>query len=401
MYELPTRVIHDGEPPAGDGGVTPPLVPATLFELDSTKGVAFSIHDQADDGQYVYSRWSNPTVRRLERKVASLEEGEDAVAFASGMAAITGLLLHVLDPGDHLVAPHVCYAGVAEFIHDALPKRDVDVTLVDTSDTDAVAEAVREETRLVYVETPSNPTLQVTDIEAVAGIARGAGAALAVDSTIATPVATRPLALGADFVVHSMTKYLNGHGDATGGIVVGAREAMGRLRADAAVHLGATLSPFNAWLILRGLRSLWLRVRAHSAGAGRVAEHLEAHPAVAAVHYPGLASHPAHELARRQMAAFSGLLSFRLRDGGEEWARTLSSSLDLIAYAVSLGEQRSLIFHIPTADILRSSFHLEGSLVDRYRALAGDGLFRISVGVEDPGDLCADLDRALEVAPTS
>lgn len=399
MTELSTRLVHEGDdPPEPDGAAVPHLVPASIFELDSADPVAFSIHDQSGDERFVYSRWSNPTVRRLERKMAGLEGGEDAVAFASGMAAVTGLLLHLLEPGDHLVISDICYAGVAEFSYETLPKFGVEVSRVDTSDPADVTAALRDETRLVYIETPANPTLRITDLCAVAQRARDADALLAVDSTIATPVATRPLALGADFVIHSLTKYLNGHGDATGGIVIGASSAVARLRKDVGVHLGATLSPFNAWLILRGLRSLAIRMKAHSEGAGRVAEFLEGHPAVAGVNYPGLPSSPMYEVARRQMDIFGGLLSFRLRGGSAHWAEILSSELRLFAYAVSLGEQRSLIFYIPTEDILRSSFRLEGRAAERYRSVAGDGLFRVSVGIEDPDDLCADLSRALELA---
>lgn len=396
MNSFATHIVQDAALKEADNAAVPHLVPAAMFELDSADDVSFSIHGQsADEQNYVYSRWANPTVRRLERRLARLEDGGDAVAFASGMAAITGLMLHLLEPGHHVVVPEICYAGVAEFVHVTLPRQGVEVTAADTSNLEAVEGALRPHTRLVYVETPSNPTLQLTDIRAVADLAHEVGAHLAVDSTIATPAATRPLKLGADFVIHSLTKYLNGHGDALGGIVVGMQQDMDGLRTDAAVHLGATLSPFNAWLILRGLRSLWIRMQAHSSGASQVAEFLENHPAVARVNYPGLRSHPGHELAREQMDLFGGLLSFRLHENSAAWARSLTTQLRLFSYAVSLGELRSLIYYIPTAEILTTSFRLTRDAADRYRAMAGDGLFRVSVGIEDPADLCEDLERAL------
>jgi cystathionine gamma-synthase/methionine-gamma-lyase len=399
MDSLSTRIVHESSSTEPDHAVVPPLVPAAMFELDSSDEVPFSIHGQsADEERYVYSRWANPTVRRLERRIASLEEGEDALAFASGMAAVTGLILHLVEPGDHLVVPEICYAGVAEFVREGLRGLDVQVTAADTSDSEAIEDALRPETRLVYVETPANPTLQLTDIRAVADLVHQTGGVLIVDSTIATPVATRPLTLGADFVVHSLTKYLNGHGDALGGIVVGTHRSIVELRRDAAVHLGATLSPFNAWLILRGLRSLWIRMQAHARGASQVAEFLADHPAIARVNYPGLPSHPGHEIARAQMDLFGGLLSFRLHRDSAAWARTLSGRLHLFSYAVSLGDQHSLIYYIPTDDILHTSFRLESIAAARYRAIAGEGLFRVSVGIEDPTDLCADLNRALEAA---
>jgi methionine-gamma-lyase len=247
---------------------------------------------------------------------------------------------------------------------------------------------------MVYAETPANPTLKLTDIQAVADLAHEAGAQLAVDSTFATPVATRPLELGADFVVHSLTKYLGGHGDALGGAVVGRAAAMAELTQDTAIHAGGILSPFNAWLIMRGMATLPLRMKAHAESALRIAQLLEKHEGVLRVVYPGLPSHPQHELARRQMACFSGMLTFQVPDG-RAMARQLAKRLKVIQYAVSLGHHRSLVFYLPTDEMQANSFRLDPGQLARYRELAGDGVFRLSVGLEDVADLCADLEQAL------
>jgi methionine-gamma-lyase len=283
---------------------------------------------------------------------------------------------------------------VAELARDTLTRMGIRVETVDLSDLEALRGALRPETRLVYAETPANPILKLADIRAVAGIAHQAGALLVVDSTFATPIATRPLELGADLVLHSLTKYLGGHGDALGGALVGGGEFLAGLRQDAAIHGGGILSPFNAWLILRGMATLPLRMAAHGDGALRVARFLEERPGISRVIYPGLPSHPQHELARRQMANFSGMLTFQVPDGPAA-AQRLADRLKVIHYAVSLGHHRSLIFYLPTGDMQENSFHLTPPQLARYREFAGEGIFRLSVGLEDPEDLCADLDRAL------
>jgi len=393
-YGVQTRAIHAGESPDPITGASAPnLVMSTTFALDEAGG-SFSALNLSEDAPYIYTRWGNPTVHQLEVKLASLEGGEAAVAFASGMAAAAGLFFHLLAAGDHLVISDIAYAGVAELVHDTLGKLGVEVTSADLSDLDDLRRALRPNTRLVWAETPANPILRLTDIHAVAEIAHQAGAELAVDSTFATPIAIRPLELGADYVVHSLTKYLGGHGDALGGVVVGRAERLTRLRQDAAIHLGGILSPFNAWLILRGLATLPLRMAAHAANAMRVAEFLERHPKVTRVIYPGLPSHPQAELARRQMANFSGMLTFQVPDGPAV-AQQFAKRLEVFHYAVSLGHHRSLIFYLGTDDVQANSFRLDAEHLARYRAYAGDGLFRVSVGLEDAEDLCADLDNAL------
>jgi cystathionine beta-lyase/cystathionine gamma-synthase len=390
-----TRALHVGEPPDPvHGAVEPSLVLSTNFVADPAT-VGFSAEDLSADSPYFYSRWATPTVHALEEKLASLEGGEDALCFASGMGAISGLLLGTLRAGDHLVLSDVCYAGLAELARNTLPGFGIEVTTVDFSDLEAVASAVRKNTRLLWAETPANPILRLTDIAAVAKIAHAAGAGFVVDSTMATPVATRPLELGADYVVHSLTKYLNGHGDALGGAIIGRREPLAKLRQGALIHFGGALSPFNAWLIRRGLHTLELRMKAHEQGALHVARFLEAHSAIARVIYPGLESHPQHELARRQMQNFSGMLTFQTKASGGPLASRFYKKLSVFTYAVSLGKQRSLIWYIPTAEIMQSSFSITGKALESYRAYAGDGVFRVSIGLEAPEDLCRDLDQAL------
>jgi methionine-gamma-lyase len=357
--------------------------------------LGFSAHDLGDESPFIYTRWGNPTVRQLEDKLAALEGAEAGLCFASGMAASAAVLLGALGAGDHLVVSDTNYAGTAELARKTLPRLGIAVTPVDTSDLAAVEAAIRPETRLVWTETPANPILRLSDIAALAALARKAGARLAVDSTFATPVATRPLELGADFVVHALTKYVGGHGDALGGAVLGAKAELDALHLEATVHHGGVLSPFNAWLILRGAATLPLRMAAHEVGALEVARFLEGHPRVGKVLYPGLPSHPQHALAKRQMANFSGMIAFQVEGDGRALAAHMAEKLEIVHYAVSLGHHRSLIYWIGTEDVMASSFALEGAQLASYRAFAGDGVFRLSVGLEDAQDLCRDLDQVL------
>lgn len=391
---MATQAIHAAAPARQPGApLTPSLVAATSFHADPD-AIGFSATELGAEAPPFYTRWGNPTIGLLEQRLAALESGEAALAFASGMAAITGLMLHRLSPGDHLLVSDVCYAGVAEFARETLARYGVAVTPVNFSDIPAVAAAIRPQTRLLHVETPANPILRLSDIAALAELAHRHGAELSVDSTMATPIATRPLALGADWVIHSLTKYACGHGDALGGAVIGRAEAIGALRKEALIHYGSAISPFAAWLILRGLETLPARMALHESNARAVAQYLETHPRVSRVYWPGLESHPQHELARRQMRNFSGMVSFVAEDD-KALARQLATRMKVISYAVSLGKTQSLLFHIPTEDILRSSFGLEGAQAEAYRAWTGSGTFRFSVGLEDPADLIADLEQAL------
>ncbi len=389
-----TAAVHAGESPdPATGAAAPNIVMSTTFAVDEP--VSFSGLEQDADSPFVYTRWANPTLRQLAIKLAVLEGTEAGEVYASGMAATSAVLLATLSAGDHLVISDTNYAGAAELVRDTLPRMGIRVTPVDTSSPDAVAAAVTAGTRMVWIETPANPILRLADIAAMADIAHDAGAELAVDSTFATPVATRPATLGADYVVHSLTKYVGGHGDAVGGAVLGSAAAIRRLNTEATIHYGGVLSPFNAWLIMRGAATLPLRMEAHEAGALALARHLEAHPAVTRVVYPGLPSHPQHELAVRQMDNFSGILTFAVADG-ELVADRMRKGLEVFHYAVSLGHHRSLVYWMPTDALIASSYRLVGDQLESYRDYAGDGIFRVSVGLEDPQDLIDDLDRVLE-----
>ncbi|GAT63702.1 trans-sulfuration enzyme family protein [Paludibacter jiangxiensis] len=389
-----TLAIHAGEAPDPvTHASSPNLVMSTTYIVDTD--TKFSVEGLQENDPWIYTRWGNPTVHQLEEKLAALEEAETAVAFASGMGAITTLLFHLLRPGDHAVVSDVAYAALSEITNDMIPEYGIEITKVNTSDIASVKNAIRSNTKLVYIETPCNPLLRLTDIKAVADLAHAAGAQLAVDSTFATPLATKPLQLGVDFVIHSLTKYIGGHGDALGGAILGSKADLIPLRKKTAIRFGGTLSPFNAWLILRGAATFPLRMRAHQENALKVAQYLESHPKVERVIYPGLPSHPQYELAKRQMKNFSGMLTFRVKDGAAQ-AKIFAEKLQVIHYAVSLGHHRSLIFYLNANDLLQTSFKFNTpEQLASWKEFAGDGLFRVSIGLEDADDLIKDLEQAL------
>ncbi len=395
IWSTETLAVHAGEfvDPVTRAS-SPNLVMSATFAPDSVTG--FSARDEQGYEGFVYSRVSSPTVRQLEMKLAALEGGEAALCFASGVAAAHAVICGRLSRGDHLIIPDANYVGIAELARDTLPRFGIEVSLVDVSRPNEVEAAIRSNTRMLWLETPANPTMKLCDIAVLAKLAHGKGVRdVAVDSTFATPIATQPLALGADFVVHSLTKYLCGHGDAMGGAVIGRKPDLAALNLEASVHFGGVLSPFNAWLILRGAATLPIRMRAHEEAAMKVAAFLEDHPEVTRVFYPGLASHPQHDLAKRQMRNFSGMLTFQTKQKGPELAARMVKELEVIHYAVSLGHHRSLIYWIGTDDIQASTFHLAGEPLRRYRDFAGDGVFRLSAGIENADDLIADLARVL------
>ena len=392
---IETLSVHGGENPDPITKASAPnLVMSSTFVVEEPLG--FSAHDLDADSPYLYSRWANPTVDQLQQKLALMEGGEAAVCFASGMAAAAAVFLSELSVGDHLLISDVSYAGVAELARDTLPRMGVAVTTVDMSDLDAVKAAVTENTKLIWIETPANPLLRLTDIEQICTIAKSAHAKVGVDSTFATPIATRPIELGVDYVMHSLTKYIGGHGDALGGAIIASQENITNLRMEAIVHFGGVLSPFNAWLILRGAATLPIRMKAHEESAIRIAQYLEQHANVLKVNYPGLQSHHQHTLAKRQMKNFSGMLSFQVKDP-KTTIQKMMKQLEVIHYAVSLGHHRSLIYWLDTDDLMKSSFRLQGESLARYRAMAGDGVFRLSVGLETSDDLIADLEGALRL----
>jgi cystathionine beta-lyase/cystathionine gamma-synthase len=390
-----TVAVHGGEfvDPVTRAS-SPNLVMSATFAPRAVTG--FSARDEKDYEGFIYARVSSPTVKQLEDKLALLEGGEAALCYASGIAAAHALICGRLSRGDHLLVADTSYVGVAELARDTLPRFGIEVSAADPSRPEEVLAAIRPNTRMLWLESPANPIMRLCDIRLLADIAHKAGVRdVAVDSTFATPISTRPLQLGADFVVHSLTKYIGGHGDAMGGAVIGGKEALAALNLEATVHFGGVLSPFNAWLILRGAATLPLRMRAHAEAAMKVAQHLESHPAVSRVFYPGLVSHPQHELARRQMANFSGMMTFQTKEPGLAVAQRMVEKLEFVHYAVSLGQHRSLVCWIGTHDIETSTFRHDAEAARRYRDFAGDGVFRLSVGIENAEDICADLDRAL------
>ncbi len=386
-----TVAVHGGEfvDPTTRAS-SPNLVMSATFAPTGVTG--FSARDEKDYEGFVYGRVASPTVRQLEQKLAALEGAEAALAYASGVAASHALIAGRLSKGEHLVMPDSNYVGVAELTRDTLPRFGIETSFVDTTNPTAVAAAIRPNTRMLWLETPSNPTMQISDIKKLSALAHEKGVRdVVVDSTYATPIATKPLSLGADFVVHSLTKYIGGHGDAMGGAVLGRKADLDALNLEATVHFGGVLSPFNAWLIMRGAATLPLRLKAHQDAALQLATRLEGHPAIKRVFYPGLASHPQHGLARSQMKNFSGMMTFQTHEAGLAVAGRMVKQLDIIHYAVSLGHLRSLIYWIGTDDIEQSTFRHGPEAAMRFRDYMGDGVFRLSVGIEDGADLWADL----------
>jgi len=388
-----TLAVHGGEKPDPETGASSPnIVMSSTYVVDQP--TSFSVTNMDEDTPYVYTRWANPTIRQLEKKLCLLENAEACLACASGMSASSGVLFSLLNSGDHLIISESNYPGTAEITRQLLPKNSITVTPVDTSNPENVKNAVRENTRMIWIETPSNPLVKLTDIRAVSGIAQEANALLVVDSTFASPIVTRPLDLGADIVVHSLTKYIGGHGDAIGGAVLASRQIVSRIAGEGMLHYGGTISPFNAWLIMRGVATLPLRMRAHQENAMQVAKFLELHPNVDLVRYPGLESHPQYELAKSQMNGFSGMIAFRMASP-ESVAKRMMSDLEIVHYAVSLGHHRSLIFLLESDDLISSSYRLDGELERTYREIAGKGVFRLSVGLEDARDIVRDLAQVL------
>lgn len=394
-WKTETTAVHAGELiDPGTRASSPNLVMSVTFAPERLTG--FSARDEQGYEGHVYGRVSSPTLAQLETKLAALEGAEAACCHASGVAAAHALICGRLSHGDHLILPDANYVGIAELARDTLPRFGIEASYVDLSNPEEVEAAIQPNTRMLWLETPANPTMKLCDIELLARLAHDKGVRdVAVDSTYASPIGTQPLALGADFAIHSLTKYIGGHGDAMGGAVIGRKSDLDALRLEANVHFGGVLSPFNAWLILRGAATLPIRMRAHEEAALRVAHFLEGHPKVSRVLYPGLPSHPQHELAVRQMRNFSGMMTFQTHEKGPDVAERMVKQLEIIHYAVSLGHHRSLIYWIGTGDIQASTFRHDAEQQKRYRDFAGDGVFRLSVGIENADDLIADLQRVL------
>jgi methionine-gamma-lyase len=383
---LQTRLTHDDAELNATHAVAPPIWQTSTFDADSPEH--FVELAKATHPTEFYTRYGNPTHAQVERLLTSLEGGEAALVTGSGMGAIFTAVMCLLERGDHVVAQRSLYGNTASLFENLLPRWGMERTFVDHTDPENFARAVQPNTKLIYTETPTNPVMTLTDLRAVADVARARGAVTFCDNTFATPVNQRPIELGIDVVVHSATKYIGGHHDVTAGIIVGSREFVERAWRFGVVA-GASLSPFDSWLLLRGLRTLGLRVERHNRNAHALARFLESHPKVARVNYPGLESHPQHALARRQMSGFTGVLSVEVR-GGYEAAEGLCTSLRLSKYAASLGGYETLVVH-PAAMWAKTL-----TAEQRQAMGVGDNLVRVSVGLEDEQDLVADFARALE-----
>jgi cystathionine gamma-synthase len=376
-----SRAVHAGHDPAQhNGSVTTPVYQASTFVRPHARPV---------ESGWDYSRIANPTRAALEECLAALEGGASAVAVASGMAACVTVIQALCSAGRHVVIPDNVYGGTWDLVHDVYQRWGLAYTAVDMADLDAVAAAIRPETTLVWTETPSNPLLKITDIPAVADLAYRAGALLVVDGTFASPYLQQPIALGADLVIHSTTKYLGGHSDITGGAVIAAREELGAAISRHAGMLGTAAAPQESWLVRRGIKTLPVRMRQICASGQRIAEYLAAHPAVRQVHYPGLPDHPGHMLASKQMrGGFGGVVSVEVH-GGPDAASRVCERTELFTLAVSLGSVESLIeqparmTHCTTA----------GTAVS-----VPDSLLRLSIGLEDCDELIADLGQAFDQA---
>ncbi len=384
-----TRAIHAGDLPNQFGALANPIYATSTFVFDDAAqgGSRFAGEEEG----YIYSRLGNPTTTALEEKIASLEGAEAAVAAASGMGAISTAIWVSVKAGDHIVASKTLYGCTFALLSHGVTRYDIDVTFVDTTDLDEVKAAMRDNTKIVYLETPANPNLALTDIEAISKIAHEVeGCKVIVDGTFTTPYIQRPLDLGADIVVHSATKYLNGHGDVIAGFVAGDKEFIDQVRLLGIKDLtGAVLSPFDAFLIARGLKTLKIRMEEHCKNAMEVAKFLEAHEAVEKVYYPGLESFPQYELAQKQMKLPGAMISFELKGGFEE-GRKLMDSVELCKLAVSLGDAETLIQH--PASMTHSPYTPE----ERAASGISEGLVRLSVGLEEYEDIIADLDNALK-----
>ncbi|MCG6840940.1 methionine gamma-lyase [Fusobacterium nucleatum] len=386
---LGTTAIHAGTLKNLYGTLAMPIYQTSTFIFDSAEqgGRRFAL----EEAGYIYTRLGNPTTTVLENKIAALEEGEAAVATSSGMGAISSTLWTVLKAGDHVVTDKTLYGCTFALMCHGLTRFGIDVTFVDTSNLDEVKNAMKENTRVVYLETPANPNLKIVDLEALSKLAHtNPNTLVIVDNTFATPYMQKPLKLGADIVVHSVTKYINGHGDVIAGLVITNKELADQIRFVGLKDMtGAVLGPQDAYYIIRGMKTFEIRMERHCKNAKKVVEFLNKHPKIERVYYPGLETHPGHEIAKKQMKDFGAMISFELK-GGFEAGKTLLNNLKLCSLAVSLGDTETLIQH--PASMTHSPYTKE----EREAAGITDGLVRLSVGLENIEDIIADLEQGLE-----
>ena len=386
---LGTTAIHAGTLKNLYGTLAMPIYQTSTFIFDSAEqgGRRFAL----EEAGYIYTRLGNPTTTVLENKIAALEEGEAAVATSSGMGAISSTLWTVLKAGDHVVTDKTLYGCTFALMCHGLTRFGIEVTFVDTSNLDEVKNAMKENTRVVYLETPANPNLKIVDLEALSKLAHtNPNTLVIVDNTFATPYMQKPLKLGADIVVHSVTKYINGHGDVIAGLVITNKELADQIRFVGLKDMtGAVLGPQDAYYIIRGMKTFEIRMERHCKNAKKVVEFLNKHPKIERVYYPGLETHPGHEIAKKQMKDFGAMISFELK-GGFEAGKTLLNNLKLCSLAVSLGDTETLIQH--PASMTHSPYTKE----EREAAGITDGLVRLSVGLENVEDIIADLEQGLE-----
>lgn len=383
-----TKVVHAGIEDNEHLAVVPPIYQTSTFKFrDAEHGAKLF---RGEEEGFIYTRMGNPTIKAFENAMAILENGYRALACASGMAAIHTVFTSLVSKGDHLICSKAVYGPTVTLLNNVMRRYGVEATFADTSGIDEVKKSFRDSTKIVYVETPGNPTLVISDIRAIADLAHEHGALMVVDNTFMSPILQKPLDMGADIVLHSLTKFLNGHADVVGGVVVVKDEETYKNFRKTLSQIGGVLSPFDAFLVHRGIKTLSIRMEKHCKNAQIIAEFLESHPKVEWVRYPGLKSHPQYEIAKKQMSEFGGMIVFELR-GGVKAGKTLMNNVHLLQLAVSLGGVESLIQH--PASMTHSSMDKE----TRLQAGITDGLVRISVGIEKSDELIADLEQALQL----
>lgn len=382
-----TLAVHAGEDTGEfNGAVSVPIYNASVFAFSDADEAA-AIHNYEKPGWF-YGRLGNPTQDALEKAMCELEQGESALAFASGMAAVTASILNIVKTGDNIVAPASHYSTTGNFLEYLSESFGVTTTYIDQTDAENYRNAIRENTKIFYIETPSNPTLKISDLAKIARIAQENSITTICDNTFATPFNQLPLTHGIDAVLHSATKYLGGHSDLTAGIIVGKKQFIERARLKTTKLFGGNIAPQTAWLVLRGIKTLALRMERHNENAQKIAEFLAEHPKVLQTNYPGLVSHPNHEIAKKQMRGFGGMISFDV--GTVEAGKTLLNNVKLCTLATSLGGVETIIQHSA------SMTHAGLSKEEKTKAGITDGLIRLSVGIENADDLIADLDQALQ-----
>ncbi|MFW6410415.1 MAG: methionine gamma-lyase [Halanaerobiales bacterium] len=387
-HNFETRTVHAGESHCKvTGALRTPIHQSSTFVFDNVEQGARRFAGEEEG--YIYTRLGNPTQTDLENKMANLENGEAAIAVGSGMAAVSGVILGLLDAGDHLIASRTLYGCTHSFYSEMLPRWDIEVTFVDMTDLSNMEKAIKSNTKAIYTETPSNPTMAMVDLKKLADIGSKKGITTIVDNTFMSPYLQKPIDFGIDVVIHSATKYISGHGDTIAGIIVGPEELIEELRMTTIKDIGGIIAPFDSFLLLRGLKTLAIRMDRTCENAMEIARFLKSHPAVQKVNYPGLSEHPQYELAKKQMDDFGGLMSFRLT-GGLEDGKKLMNSVELCTLAVSLGDVDTLIQHPAsmTHSVIPKEERLEGGITD--------DLVRLSVGIENVEDIIDDLKQGLD-----